>query len=301
MTKPYGKPWCSYEDQLNTLKRRGLIIQHEEAAKRYLAHLNYYRFSGYCLAFETGSTRHSLAPGTTFRNVSDAYEFDLDLRDLLTEALETVEVDLRTAFAYHFGQKYDAFGHVEAKNFFYRFDHPGWINRLRDEAKRSSELFVIHFQKAYDEFPDLPVWMVTEVMSFGGLSKMYSGMMKSDQKTIAGRYGLQPDTLGTWMHHFVYVRNLCAHHARLWDRSWSIRPAILRSKDWQPPILPDNTRLFVTLLTLKHMLKRIPPTLSFTSRWSKRIEDFLDNPPSVARPLLPMGLTHNWKQHLAWK
>ncbi|WP_286764276.1 MULTISPECIES: Abi family protein [Rhodopirellula] len=297
--RPYDKPWCSLENQLQKIRDRGIVVHDEDAAIRYLRHLNYYRFSGYCLAFET--ERHVYPDGTTFEQIIQAYEFDLDLRDLLTEALETIEVDLRTSFAYHFGEKYGAFGHVEEHNFFHTFDHDDWIGRLREEATRSSELFVTHFQKTYAEYPDLPVWMVTEVASFGGLSRMYSGMKRSDQKTIAQQYRLQPDVVGTWMHHFVYVRNLCAHHARLWDRQWSIRPAILRSKEWQPKTLPDNSRLFVTLLVIKYMLKRMPAVSPFMVRWSKRVEEHLDNPPSVAKPLLPMGLTYNWKQHPVWR
>lgn len=144
MSQPYQKGWLSYADQVQLLQKRGLVVSDLRKAEQFLSHLNYYRFSGYCLAFK--SQRH------------------------------------------------------------------------QEEANRSSELFVTHFKQAYIEFPDLPVWMVTEVKSFGGLSKMFMGMSRSDQKSISSRYGLQPSIFQSWMHHFVYVRNLCAHHSRLWDR-----------------------------------------------------------------------------------
>jgi hypothetical protein len=108
---PVSKPWLSYADQVHWLRQLGLTVPDPQAAEEFLSHLNYYRFSGYCLAFEYG--RHSFNTGTTFDDVLAVYHFDLTLRVLLTEALEVVE------------------------------------------------------------FSDLPVWIVTEFMSFGTLSHMY--------------------------------------------------------------------------------------------------------------------------------
>ena len=218
----YQKPWLSYQDQIDLLQSRGMVVDDVQGAIEFLQHVNYYRFSVFCVAFE--SSRHQFANGVTFEQVQAACEFDRDLRDLVTEALEVVELDLRTAVAYHFGQQYGPFGHVAPGSFFKDFDHPEWIERLRSESKRSSEEFVEHFKATYSGFPDLPIWVLTETMSLGGLSRMCSWMLKRDQKVIAQRYGLQPHYWVTWLHHLTYVRNLCAHHARLWDRKWSIKP-----------------------------------------------------------------------------
>lgn len=165
---PYLKPWCSYADQVAKLISRGLVVADQGAAERFLSHVNYYRFSGYCAAFE--HPRHRFNVGVSFEQIRAAYDFDVGLRDVVTEALEVIEVDFRATIAYHFGQHRGAFGHVNSANFFRAFRHPDWISRLREEANRSSEQFVTHFRGTYCEFPDLPVWIVTEVMSFGGLS-----------------------------------------------------------------------------------------------------------------------------------
>src|SRR3989304_1360214 len=248
---PFQKPWRLYAYQIQLFQQRGLLVSDLPSAEQFLTHLNYYRFSGYCLAFEV--KRHEFVAGTTFEQVVAAYQFDLTLRDLLTEALEVVEVDIRAAVAYLFGRRHGAFGHTDATNFFIpRFDHREWLDRLHYEAKRSSELFVNHFKNTYTEFPDLPVWIATEVMSFGGLSKMVAGMHKRDQKEIALRYGLQPNILRSWMHHLVYIRNLCAHHSRLWDRVWEIKPELPAGENWQPPPILGNNRLFLTLFLFRH-------------------------------------------------
>lgn len=295
---PFTKPWLSSADQVRLLQQRGLQITDIAAAELFLGHVNYYRFSGYCLAFE--STRHSFVAGATFDQVLAAYQFDLALRDLITEALEVIEVDLRTAIAQTFGRQHGAFGHTDPTNFYSAAGHLAWLTRIREEAQRSSELFVTHCARTYAEFPDLPVWMVTEVMSFGALSKMFHQMKKKDQAAVAGRYGLQAQTLVSWMHHLVYVRNLCAHHSRLWDRSWAIKPQLPAGKDWQAPRVRGNARLYSTLLLISQLMKCTVPVDGFRKAWSRRVESHLSNMPSVPQAMNVMGFCADWERHPAW-
>ena len=175
----YQKPWLSYQNQISLLQSRGLVVTNVQGAIDFLRHVNYYRFSGYCVAFE--SARHQFHNGVSFEQVQAAYDFDRILRDIMTESLEIVELDFRAAVAHHFGQEYGAFGHTEPTNFFRKFGHTGWMNKLHTEAERSSEPFVSHFKTTYRGFPDLPVWVITEIISFGALSWMCKGMLKSSK------------------------------------------------------------------------------------------------------------------------
>jgi abortive infection bacteriophage resistance protein len=295
---PYPKPWLSYADQVKLLEQRGLIVADAPLAQGFLSHLNYYRFSGYCLAFET--SRHLFIPNTTFENVVAAYHFDLGLRDLLTEALEVIEVDIRAILAYTFGGRHGAFGHTDGNKFVSSFQHGYWLQSLKKEAKRSSELFVKHFDATYLEFPNLPIWIATEVMSFGCLSKMIEGMQRPDQKAISHRYGLQPINFVSVTHHLAYVRNLCAHHSRLWDREWAIKPTLPAGKHWQLPYLPSNSRLHCTLLLLRSMMKRVPAIDAFASNWRDRVANHLANPPAAPNAALRMDLTTDWQQNSIW-
>ena len=299
MPSPYQKPWLSYQDQIKLLQSRGMTVNDESAAKAFLQHLNYYRFSGYGLAFET--QRHQFQDSVTFEQVRDAYRFDQTLRDVITEALEIVEIDSRTAIAYHFGETHGPFGHTHAKNFSSRFEHPEWLTVVRRETKRSKELFVTHFKANYQEYPNLPVWVATELMSFGSLSRMYEGMHKENQREIAHRYGRQTQVWASWLHHLNYVRNLCAHHARLWDRVWSIKPQLPHGKAWRnQDILPGNNRLFITLLILNTIMKRCPAIETFRQEWKSRIETLISNPPAAIDPFQKMGLPDTWKTHPLW-
>jgi abortive infection bacteriophage resistance protein len=153
----YNKPWISLSDQVEKLKSRGLIIEDRAAAEAFLHHVNYYRFTGYCLAFER--PRHSFLDGTTFEQITSAYFFDVKLRQLIRRMLDWIEIDLRTSIAYDFGQAYGPFGHTVADNFHYKFGnrkakedltteelkdrkvffHDDWLEDIHREAKRQKK------------------------------------------------------------------------------------------------------------------------------------------------------------------
>jgi abortive infection bacteriophage resistance protein len=299
MPIPYTKPWLSVPDQIAKLTGYGLIIADVPAATTFLEHFNYYRFSGYCLAFE--QSRHVLIPGTTFEQIRQAYEFDRALRDLVTESLEIIELDVRTTVAHSFSKSHGPFGHKDPALFFKTFDHKKWLSSICSETKRSSELFVKHFENNYSEYPLLPIWEATEIMSFGGLSRMYHGMKKTDQRDVSYRYHLQPATLGSWLHHLVYTRNLCAHHARLWDRVWTIKPDLPAGKLWLPPGVPSNGRLFASLLIQNALLRCCSAEQAFVSLWRGRVESLLSSQmPTVQDANRKMDLIIDWSAHPLW-
>ncbi len=300
MTVPYSKPWLPLAEQLQRLKDYGLIVNDADAASAFLRHLNYYRFTGYGLVFE--QSRHQFIPGTTFEQIRDTYEFDRSLRDLVYESMEVVELDIRTTVAYTFGESYGAFGHTDAKNFYKSFDHKKWYSGLVHETNRSNERFAEHFKHTYSEYPGMPIWVITELMSFGTLSRMIEGLSKKDLKRVSSRYKLQPFDFISCLHHLVYVRNLCAHHSRLWDREWAIKPTLPQGKAWNPPLLPGNNRLFASLLLQNVIIQACRAEQDFIVNWRARIESLIETKlPKSPNPLTEMGLTAAWKEHPLWK
>lgn len=175
------------------------------------------------------------------------------------------------------------------------------MGKLRAETKRSSEVFIAHYKNTYQEYPDLPIWVATEVMSFGALSKMLQGLEKPDQKRISTRYGMQPLTLASCVHHLVYVRNLCAHQSRLWDRVWAIKPDLPVGKLWSPPLLPDNSHLFASLLIQSVLLNHISAELVFAKAWRLRVQNLIGPQlPMCPGALKRMGLPSDWHMHALW-
>ncbi len=294
----YDKPWLPITEQVKKLESRGLIIDNRREAEEFLWHLNYYRFSGYCLAFEV--SRHCFRSGTTFSQVRAAYDFDVKLRDLLTEGLEVIEVDTRSVIAHVFGEKRGPFGYVDASNFSSPTEHAELVECIEKEVSRSKELFVKHFKSNYDGFPILPFWIATEIMSFGTVSKMFGELLNQYQTPIANRYNMQKQDFASVLHHLTYVRNVCAHHCRLWDRVWDIKPRIPIGKHWQPPVVPDPTRVFVTLLFVYRILKKCSANARFAIEWRGRVNDLMKTPPETGDAMVRMGMPKTWYNHPYW-
>ncbi|RKY56664.1 MAG: hypothetical protein DRP93_00855 [Candidatus Neomarinimicrobiota bacterium] len=87
---------------------------------------------------------------------------------------------MRTLFAYYFGENYGPWGYTESLKFLLNFNHYHWFEKINNEISRSREKFIQHYRIKYFKSPYLPIWMVTEVFSFGNLSAMYAGMKPSD-------------------------------------------------------------------------------------------------------------------------
>lgn len=166
-------------------------------------------------------------------------------------------------------------------------------------------VFVKHHKDTYQEFPDMPIWVAIEIMSFGSLSTMLGCMDKNDQKKIAARYGLQPDTLPSFTHHLVYVRNLCAHHVRLWDKVLAIAPKLPITNNgnkWRPPLLPQNNRLFASLLVQATFLQNIRAERKSIRNWKQRVQDLITTHlPTCPNPLEKMGMSADWQKHPIWQ
>lgn len=244
----YSKPPLSYEQQISLLKSRGLIIQSKEKARHILRRISYYRLSAYCIPFQ--SDKDCFDENTTIENIVELYNFDHDLRIIIFESLQKVEIFLRTLITYHLAHKYGAFGYADQKNLTPKFkDKQKWVNYfndvLNDVLSRSKEIFISHYKTKYDESKHFPIWIVTEVISFGALSLLFAGLKPSDQNEIAKEFCINHTVLKSWFHHLVYIRNICAHHARLWNRKLAIKPKIpIKLYAWHKPCTIQNDRIF---------------------------------------------------------
>lgn len=301
MSKPYIKPALSFEQQMAKLVTRGLVIKNPVAAAIKLACISYYRLSGYCYPFRQreahGQISDNLVAGTTWEQILALYEFDRHLRLLVLNAIERVEVAVRTQLTYHLAHTHGAFGHTVAANFHANFDHAKWLIQIESETQRSSDEFIHHYRREYDGFPRIPLWMLTEIMSLGNLSRLYQGLQPNDKRPIASHFNLHPKRLADWLHTLTYVRNVCAHHSRLWNRELAIRPDKVKDINWLPPITPRSDRIFYVLLMLRHLLA----ATGNGTEWAHQINQLLA-PFAVSRQWrAAMGVPDQWEQHPVWK
>lgn len=304
----YPKPHRKYGEQVELLKGRGLVIADAPAAENFLRHVNYYRLSAYSrIYYQSGDSKETFIPGTTFEQVRALYEFDSNLRDLVVAALEPIEVSIRTAMAYDLGMKYGPFGHRDPKNFgrHPRLSHSEWKRHLTREIARSNEVFIQHFEESYREFPIIPIWSSVEIMSFGTLSKMFQLLKTEDQSLLAAPYQIHQDVLGSWLHTIVYVRNICAHHARLWDRDFRVPCAIPRGDNalaWRAKPRPRTNRFGSFLFALNWMNSRSAFPHFDLSSWRRSMGGLIAKSDYGVRDFhFRMGLDASWESHPLWK
>jgi abortive infection bacteriophage resistance protein len=270
-TVHYSKPFLTIAEQIEQLKSRGMQFEDESKARYYLENLNYYRLSAYWLPFESNHQTHTFKDGTTFERVLELYIFDRELRLLMLDAIERVEVSVRSRFAYEISQKYGSHSHLNETIFKSLPHYQKTLGKLKAEIDRSKEPFIKHFKEKYSEdFP--PIWASVELMTLGQVSNWFSLIkLRQDRQLIAKYYGLDEKVLASFLHHLTIIRNICAHHSVLWNKKLTLEFVI--PKEMQDRFnINEKRKLFNTFVMLEHLMSKI----SNDNHWKERLEVLVD-------------------------
>jgi abortive infection bacteriophage resistance protein len=288
---PYTKSALSFPEQVTLLKSRGLIITDEKKAIYCLTHINYYRLSAYIFPFLRDKTNHSFKEGVDFFDIINIYNFDRELRLLILSAIERIEISIKTSIVYVLSQKYDPFWLNNKDLFLDQISYSETIVKLKEEIKRSDELFLDHYFSKYSgSIP--PAWIAFEIASFGLVSLLYRNLkLNKDMKEISQRYGLNHIVFSSWLHSLSYVRNVCAHHARLWNRELGVQPSIPKSVGgvWLKNTLIKNDRIFIIITLIEYLLK----VINFEDKFLIKLKELFKLYPSI--DLAPMGFPKDWE------
>lgn len=290
--KTYDSPPTTTDQQVEILLKRGMRIDNLEEASSFLAQVNYYRFSGYALHFEkfkNGERTHKFKDGTCFSDVVYIYNFDSELRRVIFHAVESIEVAFRTQLCYRLSNKTgDSHWHIEGKHF-KSFDHKRFIAACKKEAERSREGFIQSYRDKYKS-PELPAsWMLIEIISLGTCSTVFASLSDKDEKKKVARYfGLGPKIFQFWIRSITIIRNLCAHHARLWNRSVLIKPELTaKMKKHYTESGINSSRIVLVLDIISELLRPLGKYKSFIYT----LNDLFKKYPDI--PIESMGLKQN--------
>lgn len=294
----YDKHALTFEQQADLLLQRGLQADRDILINR-LRVVIYYRLSGYLFPFRDKNDH--FRPETTLDTVWRRYTFDRRLRILALDAIERVEVALRTQVVYEHVHRYGPFGYTVPENLpkldGNRFGQ--FLSRVYDETQRSREIFVQHFRTKYsDQHPYLPLWMAAEIMPFGVMFNLYTGVEPNIKRDIALIYNVPDIVLSSWVNVLNTVRNICAHHGRLWNRELGVKPLmpnIRKYPKWHKPVTIPNHRIFAVLTILQYMTCIVAPQ----SHWHQRLHSLLDEYPDI--PRLSMGFPERWEASPLWE
>ena len=289
------------------IQKRGLIADRDELIER-LSDVGYYRLSGYWYIFKrrdssSGGEVERFEEGTTLDHIWRLYTFDRRFRLVVLDAIERVEVYFRTNLAYELARDTGPFGYSDPSNLprFKRGSYGKFIARCRDEFDRSREPFALHFRETYGDFHDLPpYWILVNLMDFGTMSALYKGASADVRARLAKNLGISTRVLDSWLLTLNTVRNICAHHGRLWNRGLGTRPLIPRCENdarWHEPFEVRSDRMFGILTILSYLLERVAPTTS----WRKRLFDLMDRFEMEPADWCRMGFVEGWTECPFWK
>jgi len=292
--RSFDKPPTDHSHQVSILQDRGMVINDPDQAAFYLQHINYYRLAAYWLPFEADHGTHRFVPGTTFDSVLNLYVFDRELRLLVMDAIERIEVSVRSQWAYWMAHHHGPHAHLDAR---WACNTTQWHNdvaTLHKAVSRSTEEFIEHHLATYQESLP-PMWAVCEVMSLGQLSRWYQNLKPMITRSkIANAYGLDESVLRSWLHHLTVVRNTCAHHSRLWNRELSFPPKRPKNKPAKlgQQFAPPRT-IYNTFVLLLYCMEQIAPT----PHWRQRLKDLIQ---THGISTSSMGFPADWQQYPIW-
>lgn len=263
------KPWLSTEGQVQRFRDRGLQLDHAEEAtlSEFLRKQNYYRLSGYSRLFlDPSSDPERFCTGVTLASILDVYTLDTEMRRVVFEGVQIIELALRQRISYVFGRSLepqDSYLHpnryLPAAN-----DQPEqgqdvarW-QRIRTTQRnnrddvlasmnavlnRRRSLPLDHYRNTGDA---VPLWVISEELTFGDLSKLIGTWADHREAGIVAKsFGFDSRRqLEMAVGNIAFLRNIVAHHGRLWNRRLERKVAlphwvIARKREFTAPSSPS--------------------------------------------------------------
>lgn len=295
----YNKPPISFPDQVARLKARGLRFTNEAEAESILSDISYYRLRAYTYPFQDNNDPfHPFTVDVTFEEIINLYKFDRKLSQIVFAALKKIEIALRTQIIYQRALTSGSHWQIEPTLYRNPVKYANHINSLQTEIDRSHETFIEHYNNKYTNPSEPPAWMSLEVSSFGLLSQIFSNLKKgTEKKEVALHFGLNDiSILENWMLCFSNIRNICAHHGRLWNRRFTAHIKFPTKPVSQfisnPYVYPY--KLYSALCCIQYMLNSIQPANGF----KEELVSLIDTCPLAQEK--EMGFPLGWKKEKIW-
>lgn len=281
---PYIGKAASLSQQISLFKQASILIRDEEAAKKQLSFVGYYRLFAYVkplLLFPSSKT--------TFEQVWDLYTFDGKLRLLLIEAIESIEVAFRVSISETMSARYDPFWYTQNAHFKHLKWHVEFMDKILILVEQKHHPLIRHFYNTYSS-PDFPPsWIITECLTFGTWSKVFDNLLKrADKVAIANRLNMRLLQLLSWIKCLTELRNLCAHHERVWNHFFRYTPRDVTNQPHQ------THRFYQQAYILDHLLNIISPS----NNWKYRLQQLMEKYHQL--PFEKMGFSHDWKKDPFW-
>lgn len=290
----FNKAALTAEEQLNLLIDRGLIVEDKPSAINILKRIGYYRLSAYMRNFQHG-INHNFINNTSFKNVIDLYMFDKNLRSICFDAIQSIELSYRAAITNVLCKEYGSHWFLDKNIFRDENDFENCQEVISNEIKKKNneyaETFIAKYYEKYDEPEFPPFWMIAETFTIGSLNRLYQMLHIKNKRKVIDYLGFDFDKkfmiTSNWLFSICVIRNICAHHSRLFNRIFRISPtkqALIKELN----VDCRNTFYYLAMI-INYYLRTISNDISFEENLKKLFAKY----PNV--DIAKMGFPVNWQ------
>ncbi len=276
-------------------------FQNELEAEHFLGNISYYRLKGYWWDMQKDRISHKFNPNTYFESVIERYNFDRHLRLILFDAIERIEIALRTKMIYHLSLSHGSTWYLKSNLFINVNNHKNLITHLQKEFGYSKEIFVQEHKRKHPN-DKAEAWKILEIASIGTLSKFYKNLNHQlpEKSIISKEMGLNIHSeLSSWLEAIVYVRNIIAHHSRLWSRNM-VKTPINNLNNPKSPWLNNSLapvqkkKPFLIISSMIYLCNNVTPNHQIKTK----ILSLIDNNSNI--PIYKLGFLDNWEKQPLW-
>lgn len=301
MMLPYLKPFKNARSNIESLAARGMKFSDYGHAERCISRIGYYRLSAYWYPFrdfcvlpgDGGEKKRCdhFKQGTTFEQALDFYLFDKELRLMVMDALERIEIAMRSAFVEVLGEL-GPHAHRDRRSYNNHFSTCAdgsqktllerFLAGVDESFSFSKEEFAKHFRNNYSGKP--PIWIAAGGWDWGNLAYTFLYLSERNMDDICRTIDrtLSRKALVSWMACLNEVRNACAHHSRLWNKVLTNSPSFQKAgqltdfdhmRDDKGKLSEKHSkRLYGALVAIIFLLKKIHPKTEWHFRLSKMLQ-----------------------------
>lgn len=235
-----SKPFQTISQQIGVLRSRGMSVSDSDGdvllAENYYSVINGYKEFFIDKKRSSASAKEVYINGTEFSNLYDLFLFDRDLRELTFHHLLKAEALVKTVSVYTFCENFpEPRSYLDMENYTtrdeymlgeeaYIHDLPDLVNKFRRKAYSQEKCkgFIQHYR---DKHTDVPLWVLSNDLTFGNISYFFNLQRRGIQSIICRRIAnlkhdkekkyLSPHELRMALRALVEFRNICAHDERL--------------------------------------------------------------------------------------
>lgn len=290
----YAKIAEPIQQTLYRLWRKGLIIDDRPSAENALKTIGYYRLLIYMRHFQNNAPSRDFLYKKKFSYIVELYNFDRAVRLLTLDAIEKLEVALRTAIINPLAEQYKPHWYLDTAHYQDEILFTNVIGKIMQSAGSKKGLALTHYYENYNHPALPPIWLVCEKLSFGALSRFFESL-KIDRRKVVARYiwTYPENLLVSWFHSLADLRNICAHQDRLWNNPiTTYQPATHHAykADFSSP-----TTFYSRAVVIQLLMKE----LGMDGWWRDKLLSLLVSCPHVD-PHKHLGFPSGWETRSLW-